>query len=498
MNTAIIIFLLTVASFLLGLTRDLAIAKYFGASWVSDALFLALVVPVFFENILGIALRDALIPHLKTVQSHHLPSYEGEVNRLGGLVLFASSGILLLFLAAPKFWVGIMAPGWGDAQVGLATELFAVGTILVFVHAWGYFQAGILNSEDVFVLPMWRPIMFNVGALAGILLYPGHIASVLIGMIVLLVCHSIWMQAKLGARGLQGSAFYPREFFTSRVAFLKGFLPVLAGTAALQVIVISERVFSSWLQPGSLSALSYAYRLTTVPLVLFSVSSLTLIFPLLVAHHLDESDDGFRVVLVKGLKATLLILVPAAIFLHVFAEPITSLLFEHGVFRAREREMTAAAVGAYAMGLPFLGLALLGSRAVLALGKSRLLLKAALLGMTATIAAQALSYKALNTMGLAAAVSLGGALQAFVLWRDILRLVPVPGFWLTLTRWFVAALIIIAILPLWPWSNVLGLIAAGVGMLVSLLAFLWFLGERKFVSRDLFRLEVPWAKPTGC
>jgi putative peptidoglycan lipid II flippase len=488
-RTSVAIFVLTVASFVLGLARDLAIAKYFGASWVSDALFLALVVPVFFENIFGIALRDALIPRLKLVFLQDPSAYGHEVNRLGAFALFASTGILIIFQTVPRFWVNLLAPGWDVTSLNLATQLYTIAVFLVVIHAWGYFQTAVLNSEGIFVLPMWRSVLFNVGALLGIALYPEHIASVLVGMLMLLVCHSLWMQARLGARGVDLSGIGWSEMITSQLAFLKAFLPLLGATAVLQAIVISERVFSSWLQPGSLSALSYAYRLTTVPLILFSVSVLTLIFPLLVARRLSGSKDDFCIALEKGLKVALLVLIPAAVFFQVFAEPITSLLFEHGVFRAHETEMTAGAVAGYAAGLPFMGLALLGSRAILALNQSRVLLRSALVGLLVTVVAQAFCFQAWNTLGLAAAVSIGAASQAFVLWRHILQLVPLQAFWITIVRWFGAALVVGAVLHTWPWRNTFGLLVAGMGMLIGLLLCVWCLGERGIFSRQLLHFE---------
>ena len=59
---SLVILALTVASFLLGFLRDLFIARSFGLSWEADLIFVALILPLFFENFLGTALRDTMIP----------------------------------------------------------------------------------------------------------------------------------------------------------------------------------------------------------------------------------------------------------------------------------------------------------------------------------------------------------------------------------------------------------------------------------------------------
>ena len=51
MNASLVILALTVASFLLGFLRDLFIAKSFGLSWEADLIFVALILPMFFENL---------------------------------------------------------------------------------------------------------------------------------------------------------------------------------------------------------------------------------------------------------------------------------------------------------------------------------------------------------------------------------------------------------------------------------------------------------------
>ena len=69
MNTSLIILVLAIASFLLGFLRDLFIAKNFGLSWEADLIFVALILPVFFENFLSLALRDSMIPYLQKLRS---------------------------------------------------------------------------------------------------------------------------------------------------------------------------------------------------------------------------------------------------------------------------------------------------------------------------------------------------------------------------------------------------------------------------------------------
>jgi peptidoglycan biosynthesis protein MviN/MurJ (putative lipid II flippase) len=131
MRQSAALFLLSCSSFLLGFWRDVGIASSFGRSAVSDALFLALAVPVFVENILGIALRDALIPHLRAAQK--TGTYDVEVHYLGRGVLVLAIFVTLIFCTLPTFWVGMLAPGWSGAQAVLAREMFLIGALSLSV-----------------------------------------------------------------------------------------------------------------------------------------------------------------------------------------------------------------------------------------------------------------------------------------------------------------------------------------------------------------------------
>ncbi|MGH8579197.1 MAG: murein biosynthesis integral membrane protein MurJ [Gammaproteobacteria bacterium] len=464
--------LLTSASFLLGFWRDVEIASSFGGSAVSDALFLALVVPVFVENILGVALRDALIPRLKTAQG--AGTYNVEVTELGRIVLPGALLVTLIFCMLPAFWVGLLAPGWTGVQATLARDMFLVGALSLAVLVWSYFQAGVLSAEGRLTLPGWRSVLFNVGAIGAIYLAPASGTAVLVGMVGGQVLHLFWMQAVLGKKGLAGETVGAG----SVPLFLRGFFPLLGATVALQINVVAERFFASWLEAGSIAALAYAFRLASAPVVLLSLSVIAVLFPALVTQGLAVDRGYLPDLLRKGVKLTLLTLVPVSVFLTVCAEPAVKLLFQRGAFGAHDTAITAQASVAYALGLPAMGLALLGGRAVLALGLSQSVLTAALLAMTATLSLDVLLWRPYGAAGLALALSGGAAVHAALLWWAVLQHCWVTDFGASVLRWLVAGIGAGLLLALGTWADWTGVIAGGVASVLLCWALAWALGER--------------------
>lgn len=483
MRQSAALFFLTFASFLLGFWRDVQIAGSFGRSVVCDAIFLALVVPVFVENILGIALRDALIPHLRALLKTR--TYDLQVNQLGRMVLIAAIFVTFIFCAIPTFWISALAPGWSGEQAALARQMFLIGALSIGVLIWSYFQAGLLSAEGRLILPGWRSVLFNVGAIGAIYLFPGSGTAVLLGIIAGQVFHLIWMQSAIRWRGLGRGT----NGLRSMSRFLRGFIPLLLASVALQIIVVAERIFASWLEPGSIAALSYAFRMTSAPVILFSFSIIAVLFPALVTQGLETNIGHLPDLLSKGVRLALLCLIPAAVFLSVCSEPVVRIFFERGAFTTYDTSITAQASIAYALGAPAMGLSILGSRAAQALGMNQPLLVAALAAMAVTISLDAILLKPFAATGLALSLAAGANVQAGALWYAVLRRCKVTGISLTLLRWSVSGIVAGGILFFGTWQGWSGVVACGVASVILSWGLAWIMGER--FSLNLLRFQEP-------
>src|SRR5690606_27085560 len=143
----------------------------FGLSWEADLIFVALILPMFFENFFGLALRDTMIPYLQRLRSKSQTLFESVARWLYWRVMVAgviASGLAIL----TSYWLlGALAPGWTAAQVELGQLVFCIGALLIAVQATLYCQGALLNMDDVFVLPMTRTVMLNAGAIIAIVLF---------------------------------------------------------------------------------------------------------------------------------------------------------------------------------------------------------------------------------------------------------------------------------------------------------------------------------------
>ncbi|EMH73555.1 hypothetical protein EHI8A_202560, partial [Entamoeba histolytica HM-1:IMSS-B] len=92
--------------------------------------------------------------------------------------------------------------------------------------------------------------------------------------------------------------------------------------------------------------------------------------------------------------------------------PVVKVLLERGAFGAEQSAATATLVVAYALGLPWMGLALLWGRALLSQQRARTFLYATLASSFITVALDAVAYRPFGAQGLAYSFTTGAFLQA--------------------------------------------------------------------------------------
>jgi putative peptidoglycan lipid II flippase len=132
---------------------------------------------------------------------------------------------------------------------------------------------------------------------------------------------------------------------------LRLMIPGTLGLAAVQINVFVNTYLATTQQEGSVSWLSYAFRLMYLPIGLFGVSIATAALPDIARHAATADLPGMRRTVSGALRMMLMLNVPATVGLMVLARPIVSLILERNRFTAADTAATAAALIFYAPGL---------------------------------------------------------------------------------------------------------------------------------------------------
>ena len=158
-------------------------------------------------------------------------------------------------------------------------------------------------------------------------------------------------------------------------------VPATIAASAVQVNVAVNSGFASGLGDGPMTWLNIAFRLMQLPLGLFGVAIATVTLPLVSRSAALGNTAEFRGAIAHSLRLVMLLTIPSAIGLIILAEPIISLIYQHGRFTAESMRQTAAALQFYAIGLAaYAGVKVLAP-AFYAVGKKQLPMLVSLLSI---------------------------------------------------------------------------------------------------------------------
>ncbi|MFH8799464.1 lipid II flippase MurJ [Streptomyces sp. NPDC017936] len=372
-RAALVTAVLSVAGSLLGLVRDQALARLFGAGSDTDAFLVAWTVPEFAATLLiedGLAF--ALIPAFSVALARRSRGAAGDPVRAlvaGTLprlsLAFVAVGVLVVLLAPPL--VEVLAPGLPDPRLAVdCTRLTA--TCAVSFGLAGYCSAA-LRAHRRFTAPAAIYVAYNVGIVAGMFVLAGRwgVRSAAVGVAVggcLMVAVQLpsllgqlrrrptGASAEAPAEAPSGAGAEPRPLGAAVVA------SVLLFAVCRQSQVLVERFLASNLPSGAISHLNYAQKVAQMPMIL-SLMLCTVTFPV-VARALAEGDTERargRVERDLALAACVVLLGTATVV--ACAPQIIGLLFQRGAFTAADTAATAGVMRVYALGL--LGQTLVGA-----------------------------------------------------------------------------------------------------------------------------------------
>ena len=352
----------------LGLVREIVAANYFGARGPINAFTIAFQIPNLIRALVAdAALSSAFVPVFSELLEKGEKARAWRVaSTIFWLFLLVGGGVTALFILVAPLFMPLLTGAYDDLTVTLSQILFP---IVVLLGMFGI-VTGILNSYDEFSIPALTPVAWNLAIIAGLIfgvpradtetgkLYV-YAGSILIGTVIQLLLPLPWL------RGLDGRlrlALDIRDPAVKQVFTLM--IPVTLGLGLINVnAVIGTIVASKWIDPFiSPNAIDKAFRVYMLPQGMFSVAVATVLFPTLARLATRGDLAGVRNTIALGLRQINFLLLPAAAFSIVLAEPIIRLLYQRGAFQPGQTHVVAGALAAFSVGLTFNGMMLMLNR----------------------------------------------------------------------------------------------------------------------------------------
>lgn len=360
LRSGAVISAMTMISRVLGLLRDVIVARYFPVDGATDAFFVAFKIPnllrrFFAEGAFSLAFVPILAEYKEKQSREALQDLIDYVAGTLGLILLLITAIGMM--AAP-FVVEVFAPGFSqqaDAQPELAAEMLRITFPYILFISLAGLVGGILNTFGKFAIPALTPALLNVVMIAFAIWGPPYfdepVLALAWGVFVAGVVQFLFQIPTLLRLGLLPK-FKLRRVHEGVKRVMRLMIPALFGSSVAQLNLVINTIIASYLVVGSISWLYYSDRFVELPLAIFGVALGTVILPKLSSDHAKADATQFRSTMDWALRLALLIAVPATLGLMLLAEPILAAVMMHGAFKWSDVEMSALSLMTYSFGLP--------------------------------------------------------------------------------------------------------------------------------------------------
>lgn len=428
---------LTLVSRVLGFVRDILFAWAFGAGWVADAFNVAFRFPNLFRRLFGEgAFNSAFIPlfarELEEGGREKARVFAEEA--LAGLFAVLVALTIVAILTMP-WLMYLLAPGFSamPEKFDLAVLLTQITFPYLLCMSLVALFSGVLNTFGKFVEASSVSIVLNltlavaifIGFWLGYRNEPGGGIIQAIGVFVAGVLQLWLLIAGLRRNNFSLALRRPRMTEGMRRLITLGIPGVIAGGVTQLNIMIGTIIASQ--QPGAVSQLYYADRLYELPLAIVGIAVGVVLLPDVSRQLRAGNHDGVLDSQNRSLEFAMLLTVPAAAALAVVPIPIVKVLFERGAFTAADTASTAAVLAVFALGLPAFVMIKVFSPAYFAREDTKTPMRYAavsLLANTAGSIALFFLFRRLGWLphlGIAVATTLGGWLNAGLLWATLIR-----------------------------------------------------------------------------
>ena len=368
-KSASIVSLLTLASRVTGLVRELLIASLFGASALTDAFNVAFRIPNLFRRLFAEgAFSQAFVPVLAASKAQHGDDATREViDHVATVLAWVLLVVSMLGVLLAPWLVWAMASGLQQEPRGYNAAVQMTRWMFPYIGFMSLvaLSAGILNTWKHFAVPAATPVLLNVCVITAAWwgapwlqiqgLEPVYAlpAGVMLGGALQLALqipalHRLGLMPAIGVTWGRLRAAWA-DPATRQIAKLMG--PALFGVGVAQISLLINTQIASHLTPGSVSWLTYADRLMEFPTAMLGVALGVVLMPQLAAARATGDDLRYSGMLDWGLRLVVVLTLPCAVALLLFSQPLVAVLYHYGAFTDRDVQQTTGALMGYGCGL---------------------------------------------------------------------------------------------------------------------------------------------------
>jgi putative peptidoglycan lipid II flippase len=340
---------------ILGFFRDWTVAHQIGANASTSAYYTAFTLPDFLNYLIaGGSLSVTFIP---VFAKYVTEQREDEGWRVFSTVVTVMGFVLVTLVIFGEIFaahlVKYIAPGFQPAELQQTIFLTRLMLPAQICFYEGSMLSAVQYAKGQFVIPSLAPLVYNIGiiiggvALSSRIGITGFAVGVLGGAITGNFLLQIYGARRAGANYFPSLNVRHPGFWM----FLKLSIPIMLALSLSFVDDWIIRWFGSYLQPASITWLSYGKTLMRVPLGLVGQAIGVASFPILAQLYSERKMDDLNRILNSTFKALIFLLLPMSALIIAQSEPLVYLAFSRTRLRGPDLTATASALAFFSLGL---------------------------------------------------------------------------------------------------------------------------------------------------
>lgn len=437
LKSGLVLSLMTFASRIMGLIREMTKAAFLGTSAYADAFGIAFMIPNLFRRLFAEnAISVAFIPTFRG----YLEEDNSEEKHAETQLFVSSTLTLVSFLTAVVTVIGILLSRFivpfffnGNTDEVILTEASLLTKIMfpyLFVISIAAFFQGILNGSNIFAPSGFTPVLFNgivvlvTYMLTPILDNPNNLPqealaarAMSFGVITGGCMQALFQWPFVKKTGWKTTLTGLKNAFTNpgtrKVIAL--IVPTIIGMAAYQLNDLVSTALAGNAGTGTVASLQYSLRLQELILGIFAVSIGTVILPDLSGLAKREEWDEFNSMLIQAIKIIALICVPVTFYSLICGEDLISLVYKTKSFDDDSVQMTLNVFRFHILGLYFIAVNRIISPAFYAQGNTKLPTLAGIICFAVNILLALILAFPMKGNGIALALTLASAVNTVCL-----------------------------------------------------------------------------------
>ena len=496
-RSGLVLSLMTLASRIMGLIREMTKASFLGTGFYSDCFSVAFLIPnllrkLFAEN----AISVAFIPTFKS----YLEKGNDDESKKSTQEFIASTLTLVSFLTACVVVIGIIitpllmpifckkpadatAVNYAEqvqywlAQKQEITYLTRIMFPYLFLISIAAFFQGVLNGCKIFAPSGFTPVLFNgIVVLVTYILAPhtqNPARAMSIGVIAGGSVQALFQWPFIKQTGWKIRLTSLKKTFsnpgTRKVIAL--IVPTIIGMAAYQLNDLVSTSMATRAGEGIASSLQFSLRLQELILGIFAVSIGTVILPDMSGLANNQKWDDFNKMLLQAVKIMIVISIPVTAYSLVSGRELITLIYKNKMFDEESVRLTLGEFRFHIAGLTFIALNRILSPSFYAQKNTKLPTTAGIISFASNILLVLILVKPFGGNGIACALSIASLINTIFLFIFMKKLGTIQtGAVVKSTILYtikISVMSVIAALPCWFLRPLLLKAFEGHGRLVS-------------------------------